>query len=148
MMGIFLLLLEQKNKERSKQKFGSKLLQKRRLFYKAILTTEIWTYLSSFIAICKGSVSPSSSTMTGAHMLLKQDIRINIYLSDQNSSILLRRWVKKKRTKDVARFLISHDGTWEFLSRFSACTKLPGRNHGLNLGELICKCLHTQSIGH
>lgn len=29
------------------------------------------TYLSSFIAICRGSVSPSSSTMTGAHILLE-----------------------------------------------------------------------------
>lgn len=27
------------------------------------------TYFNSFIAICRGSVSPSSSTMTGAHIL-------------------------------------------------------------------------------
>ena len=32
--------------------------------------TRIWmTYLSSFMAISKGSVSPSSSTITGAHIL-------------------------------------------------------------------------------
>lgn len=31
----------------------------------------ISTYFSSFIAICKGSVSPSSSTMTGAHILME-----------------------------------------------------------------------------
>lgn len=36
----------------------------------------ISTYLSSFIAICKGSVSPSSSTMTGAHMLLEEDRQV------------------------------------------------------------------------
>lgn len=32
-------------------------------------TTKSGTYLSSFMAISKGSVSPSSSTITGAHIL-------------------------------------------------------------------------------
>lgn len=35
------------------------------------------TYLSSFIAICRGSVSPSSSTMTGAHILLETSQQID-----------------------------------------------------------------------
>ena len=30
---------------------------------------QLCTYLSSFIAICSGSVSPSNSTITGAHIL-------------------------------------------------------------------------------
>lgn len=46
------------------------------------------TYLSSFIAICKGSVSPSSSTMTGAHILL-ESVKVIYFIE------MLRHWRNK-----------------------------------------------------
>ena len=42
------------------------------------------TYLSSFIAIWSGSVSPSSSTITGAHILHTQTHIVNFLLSLYN----------------------------------------------------------------
>lgn len=38
---------------------------------------KIMAYFSSFIAICSGSVSPSSSTITGAHILLETSQQVN-----------------------------------------------------------------------
>lgn len=84
MMGIFLLLFKRANKIYSeilenKTNFNTEYLPNLQLPTKTTLTLNVSindcrviTYFSSFIAICKGSVSPSSSTITGAHMLLKQ----------------------------------------------------------------------------
>lgn len=72
-MGIFLLLFEKANKIFSDMQNQDRLHL--RIFAKFLATGKkksLITYFSSFIAICKGSVSPSSSTMTGAHMLFKQ----------------------------------------------------------------------------
>ena len=53
------------------------------------------TYLSSFIAICSGSVSPSNSTMTGAHILQEQHKSIhytgighNLFVQPAASSLI------------------------------------------------------------
>lgn len=86
MMGIFRLLFERGNKICSEilenETFNIKeyltnlqLLTKRKQTFsldRSICACSVITYFSSFIAICKGSVSPSSSTITGAHMLLKR----------------------------------------------------------------------------
>lgn len=86
MMGIFLLLFKRANKIYSeilenKTNINTEYLPNLQLLTKRTITFTLnvsindcrgITYFSSFIAICKGSVSPSSSTITGAHMLLKQ----------------------------------------------------------------------------
>lgn len=71
------------------------------------MTTEesdlLSAYLSSFIAICKGSVSPSNSTMTGAHILWERPSVKVIYFieklkhrgSKYSILILTTMWHKK-----------------------------------------------------
>ena len=54
--------------------------------------TSTGTYFSSFMAICRGSVSPSSSTITGAHILKTHSRRESMNVH-QDSHVLNTNWV-------------------------------------------------------